>query len=171
MMRSGDVLKILERWGADGVTVWLDGGWGIDALVGEQTRPHDDLDVVLALDQTDRAIKCLVEIGFVIELDDRPTRLVLRAGAGRQVDVHPVTFDADGTGWQRGAAPGGGDCPYPAKGFTSGEVAGQPVPCLSASVQMAHHLGYPPDEKDWHDVRLLHERHGVDLMAPYDTPE
>jgi len=170
MMRSADVLEILERFGADGVTVWLDGGWGVDALMGEQTRPHDDLDVVLALAQTDRAVNCLGGIGFAVDLDDRPTRLVLRDGAGRQVDVHPVTFDADGTGWQRGGAPGGADCLYPANGFTSGAVAGQPVPCLVASVQMAHHLGYPPDEKDWHDVRLLHEHHGVDLPEPYGPP-
>jgi lincosamide nucleotidyltransferase A/C/D/E len=29
------------------VTVWVDGGWGVDALLGEQTRPHKDLDIAI----------------------------------------------------------------------------------------------------------------------------
>src|SRR5258708_7387144 len=27
--------------------VWIDGGWGVDALLGHQTRKHDDLDVAV----------------------------------------------------------------------------------------------------------------------------
>jgi hypothetical protein len=27
--------------------VWIDGGWGVDALLGVQTRPHKDLDVAV----------------------------------------------------------------------------------------------------------------------------
>ena len=30
-----------------GFDLWIGGGWGVDALVGHQTRPHDDLGVVL----------------------------------------------------------------------------------------------------------------------------
>src|SRR5438477_4113231 len=28
-----------------GCRFWLEGGWGVDALVGRQTRPHRDLDI------------------------------------------------------------------------------------------------------------------------------
>jgi lincosamide nucleotidyltransferase A/C/D/E len=167
MMAADDVVRIAERLLAGGVTFWLDGGWGIDALVSEQTRPHDDLDMVLALGQADRAIDVLGALGFAVAEDLRPVRLVLRDLAGRQVDIHPVTFDADGTGRQQGAAPDGGDCMYPASGFTAGVVAGQCVGCLSAAVQVAHHLGYSPDDADWHDMFLLQTRLGVDLPPPY----
>jgi lincosamide nucleotidyltransferase A/C/D/E len=167
MMAADDVVRSAERLLADGVTFWLDGGWGIDALVGEQTRAHDDLDMVLSLDQTDHAIEVLRDLGFAVAEDLRPVRLVLRDPAGHQVDLHPVTFDADGTGWQRGAAPDGSDCRYPANGFTDGIVAGQRVGCLSAVVQVAHHLGYPPDDADWQDMQLLRTRLGVDLPSPY----
>jgi hypothetical protein len=34
-------------------------------------------------------------------------------------------------------------------------------------VQFLHHLGYDPDEKDHHDMRLLADRLGIDLPAPY----
>ena len=33
-----------------GVRVWLDGGWSVDALLGEQTRPHADLDLAVPAD-------------------------------------------------------------------------------------------------------------------------
>src|SRR3954469_20281113 len=31
-----------------GVAVWIDGGWGVDALLGRQLRPHKDLDIAVA---------------------------------------------------------------------------------------------------------------------------
>jgi len=42
-MTRQDVVEILGWLDGGDVAVWLDGGWGVDALVGEQTRDHDDL--------------------------------------------------------------------------------------------------------------------------------
>ena len=28
------------------IAVWIDGGWGVDALLGECTREHQDLDIM-----------------------------------------------------------------------------------------------------------------------------
>jgi lincosamide nucleotidyltransferase A/C/D/E len=50
MMTADDVLEVIDALEGAGVSVWIDGGWGIDALVGEQTRPHDDLDVVIRIE-------------------------------------------------------------------------------------------------------------------------
>jgi lincosamide nucleotidyltransferase A/C/D/E len=36
-----DLYRTLEKLG---VRIWIDGGWGIDALLGKQTRAHADLD-------------------------------------------------------------------------------------------------------------------------------
>jgi lincosamide nucleotidyltransferase A/C/D/E len=47
-MNPVDVLEILYHLSKNEVVVWLDGGWGVDALLGAQTRAHDDLDVVMA---------------------------------------------------------------------------------------------------------------------------
>ena len=53
-------------------------------------------------------------------------------------------------------------------GFSGvGQVAGVRVACLTPVVQSFHHLGYDPDEKDYHDMRLLADRFGIDLPAPY----
>ena len=48
-MNAERVLEILDRLRSHGVTASVDGGWGVDALVGRQTRPHEDLDLVVAL--------------------------------------------------------------------------------------------------------------------------
>ncbi len=50
MMQAQDVLEIVHRLEGAGVVVWLDGGWGVDALLGRQTRPHDDVDVIIFFD-------------------------------------------------------------------------------------------------------------------------
>ena len=44
-MTSGDVIELYSTLGALGVEIWIDGGWGVDALLGGQTRPHKDLDI------------------------------------------------------------------------------------------------------------------------------
>ena len=54
MMRAEDVIGICRLLEADGIQVWLTGGWGIDALLREQTRPHKDLDVIMLVDDVVR---------------------------------------------------------------------------------------------------------------------
>jgi hypothetical protein len=39
MMTATGVHEVVSRLKAAGVPFWLDGGWGIDALVGRETRP------------------------------------------------------------------------------------------------------------------------------------
>ncbi|MFB7600881.1 nucleotidyltransferase domain-containing protein [Streptomyces sp. NPDC056160] len=43
-----EVLHLLETAGA---TASVDVGWGVDALAGETTRVHSDLDLVVLLDE------------------------------------------------------------------------------------------------------------------------
>ncbi|HSW78483.1 MAG TPA: hypothetical protein VLF88_00480, partial [Candidatus Babeliales bacterium] len=44
------VLQIYNLLDKEGVQIWLDGGWGVDALLERQTREHADLDI--AIDHT-----------------------------------------------------------------------------------------------------------------------
>lgn len=58
---SGDgVVQLLQLFDQHGTRVVVDGGWGVDALLGEQTRVHADLDI--ALEHKDvpklRALRC-----------------------------------------------------------------------------------------------------------------
>lgn len=46
-MPADDGLTFVNLCEKLGIDVWIDGGWAVDALLGEQTRPHGDLDVVI----------------------------------------------------------------------------------------------------------------------------
>jgi lincosamide nucleotidyltransferase A/C/D/E len=162
-----DVVHIVDCLKDAGIEVWLDGGWGVDALIGEETRRHDDLDVVVELAMTDCVIAVLRNQGLRVTVDDRPTRLVLRADDGRQIDFHPIVLDDDGNGRQIGAGPNGGDAIYPAEGLTGSGVSGRRIPCLTPELLLKHHQGYPPKEKDRYNVRLLCERFGLALPRTY----
>ncbi len=166
MMDASDVLGVIAALEEAGLRVWLDGGWGVDALVGEQTRDHDDLDCVIALADAPLARDALAVLGYTVALDELPTRFVMRDRSDRRVDFHTVTFDATGDATQQ--LQDGTLAPYPSQGFGGfGFVAGVRVACLTAAVQALHHLGYDPDEKDLYDMALLAERCGIDLPAPY----
>lgn len=164
-MDPQDVHEVLDALLAADVRAILDGGWGVDALLGEQTRPHRDVDVVIARGDLARAETALASAGFAPDLSvvpGLPARRVLTADAGRSVDLHLVVIDEGGTGWQE--LDGGAWGHYPADGLTgAGSIAGRWVPCVTAALQLRHHLGYPPLEHDVRDVRALADRFGITI--------
>lgn len=46
-MTSLALVDLLQLFESSGFEVWLDGGWAVDAVLGEQTRPHKDVDIIL----------------------------------------------------------------------------------------------------------------------------
>jgi len=167
MMRAVDVLEVLECLEAAGIMVWLDGGWGIDALVGSETRPHDDLDIVMAMAQRDDAQDALRGLGFALAVDELPTRCVFRDPTDRRIDVHPVTFARDGSGLQQ--QPDGDPFRYPPEGLVGiGAIAGRSFPCLTPELQLRCHLAYEPDDDDRHDMHVLCARFGLVLPEPFE---
>ena len=147
------VLAVLDELAAEGVRGWLAGGWGVDALLSRQTRPHNDIDLVIGDDeppfkQIDQA---LAREGFWFVGTFHHPGIPIpwchtwRHRAGAKVEVLPVPlhqppFVADGDGGQP---------------FAEGSIDGRPVPCLSAELQLVLHKGYPQREADKHDVALL----------------
>lgn len=166
MMPAESVIELTTLLTAADIPVWLDGGWGVDALIGTQTRSHDDLDVVIALDHAASAQRVLSAKGFQLTEDERPTRFVMRDTADRRIDFHTVTFDTQGGGIQ--VLQNGATFRYPPEGFRAeGSVGGVQLHCLTAEVQMLCHCGYAPDDIDRHDVQRLHERFGLPLPPGY----
>jgi lincosamide nucleotidyltransferase A/C/D/E len=164
MMQAQEVLEIVLQLEGAGVVVWLDGGWGVDALLGRQTRPHDDVDVVISFDQAPLAEEALCGAGYIVTEVERPTRFVMCASQDLRVDFHPVTFDRQGDGLQR--LPNGTDLHYPREGFTGrGSLGDHTVCCITAEAQVLCHLRYEPDEKDLHDLLHIREHFQLDLPA------
>ena len=159
VMTSEDVLEVLNALDALGIDAWVGGGWGVDALIGEQTRNHDDLDIAIGANDESRAMDVLRCLGLrVVEGEDwRPVRVLLEDPRGRQVDVHPIALDESGDALQANVD----DLPpfhYPADQFVHGTIAGKRVPCIGEELQLRFHSGYDLGTKDRHDLARLAER-------------
>ena len=155
-----DLLRLIED---AGISVWLDGGWGVDALLQTQTRQHKDVDIVVSVADVPRLRELLSVRGFSLKEGNPPNSFVLSDGAGLEIDIHAVTFEADGNGVYR--MQNGEAWMYPAEGFSGrGFVREMGVRCLSPITQvLCHAEGYPPAEKDFSDMKLLAERFGMEL--------
>jgi lincosamide nucleotidyltransferase A/C/D/E len=154
-MRADEVHAVLDALSVADCQAWIGGGWGVDALAGRQTRPHRDLDLAVAAEREAAALAALLALGYVVETDWRPVRVELVAAGRGRVDLHPLVFDP--SGGARQAALDGGSFRYPASAFTSGDIAGRRVRCLSIEQQLAFHSGYEPRAVDRADVALLLE--------------
>ena len=164
-MSAAYLVELLHLLDEGAIEIWLDGGWGVDALLGRQTRKHMDVDLILRVSDVPKLRRILESKGFTFKEGSLPNSFVLADTAGQDVDVHAVVFDQDGNGIYR--MQNGEDWIYPAEGFSGlGTVDGVRVRCLSPAIQVhCHAHGYEPAEKDFRDMELLQERYGLDLPS------
>lgn len=145
------VLDLLDR--AD-VDTWVAGGWGVDALVGQASRPHGDLDLLIADDRGARARRSLAAAGFVCRLDQLPTRFEMAHRRHGVVDLHPISLDAAGNA--RLELPDGASWVYGHGALDAlGTIGTRPCRCLSAEEQLRLHDGYEHRDVDRADIALL----------------
>jgi lincosamide nucleotidyltransferase A/C/D/E len=160
---SNDVIEIVQLFNRNHIELHIDGGWAVDALLGEQTRTHTDLDI--AVQHKDLAqIRALLEKwGFtdVPRDDTRDCNFVLGDDQGRQIDIHSYTFDSAGKNVY------GVAYPFDSLAGTS-SINGHRVKCISPEWLVKFHTGYKLDENDYHDVRALCARFGIQMPAEYD---
>lgn len=160
MMAGRQVIALQERFERAGLSVWIGGGWGIDALLGEQTREHRDLDLLHRAEQEPRLVELLAGLGYAETVDWRPVRFVMERTDGLEIDLHPLVFKEDGSA-EQASLETGKPFHYPASAFTTGTIEGVAVPCLSVEQQVHFHQGYDPAERDLHDMARLRETFGI----------
>jgi lincosamide nucleotidyltransferase A/C/D/E len=148
-----EVLTVLEAVRSVGCRFWLEGGWGVDALVGHQTRVHRDLDLDIDGRFEAEVMVVLGDLGYSVETDWRPNRVELAAPDRGRVDVHPLEIDDEGVARQ--AALDGGWHVFPRAFAAVGRLGDVSVPCVSAEAQRLFRLGYEPRDVDRHDLALL----------------
>ena len=168
MFTSDDVSQLCQLLAAENIPVWLAGGWGIDALLGEQTRPHKDLDILVLVADVIHLQDILAEHGYRFKdvwtenLPARdaqgravPTAFILCASDGREVDVHALRLVEQGMGipaWQEERS-------LDLTG--TGRIAGHTVHCLSVRAQVQSHTGYELPEAHRRDMDRLNRHTGA----------
>lgn len=162
-MNEIDVVALLNKFKQIGVEVWLDGGWGVDALVGHQTRKHDDVDLFVQKND-ERDVRALLssmafyEIPADFTTDDHTA---WRDAQGSAVDLHVFEFINTEEVKFEGET-------YPFDVLNgSGQIGTIKVRCLTAEAQLLYHQGYEHDENDVHDVMLLCDTFGLSIPDEY----
>jgi len=182
MINKEEILRIYKLLSANGIQVWLVGGWGIDALLGEQTRPHKDLDILLLLDDVAKMGELLGRCGYALKalweenrwVTDRrgnktATAFVLQNPDGYEIDVHALRFDDQRQGipaWEAEA----GFLFKPEDLAGQGEIGGLVVQCISPEMQMRVHTGYTLPEYQVQDLALLDMKFGSRPAAKPANP-
>ena len=162
-MTAADVVELLRLFQNAEMTVWLDGGWGIDALLQAQTRAHKDVDIIPRVADLPKLLEILSYRKFALREGTPPHAFVLANDQGLAIDIHAVTFDGSGNGIHR--MENGDDWIFQAEAFTGrGTIDGLNVHCLSPLAQVqCHAQGYRPTEKDLQDMEFLQRRFHIEL--------
>jgi len=171
MMCDHDVVDFLKKAERIGVDVWIDGGWGVDALVGQQTRPHNDIDIFIQKNDIAKFTEMLKSNGYRETKMEYTTldHTAWRDDHDRTIDLH--LFEFEGAGALRFE-----NEIYPSDIFNGkGQIGGIAVHCLTAEAQLLYHQGYEQKEKDRHDVQLLCDTFGLkietkkQIHSPFDN--
>lgn len=147
------LFRILDLLESLNMRYWVDGGWGVDILLGMQNREHRDVDINFDGDFTNTLLGKLMETGYVITTDWRPCRIELQHEQLGYLDIHPLVIAEDGSAKQADLS--GGFYELDASWFSSAEFEGRVVPCTSAEGQKVFHCGYELREKDRIDLEIL----------------
>jgi lincosamide nucleotidyltransferase A/C/D/E len=164
-MYADTVIDIYTTLARIGIPIWIDGGWGVDALLERQTRDHSDLDIAVER-QFVESLRALLEGRGFKELpggDSPEWNFVLTDAIGQRIDVHVVVFDSSGNGILGPADLGQ---MYPAGALAgTGRIGRIVVQCVAPAFVVRFKSSYAPREIDRHDVQALCERFG--LMPPF----
>lgn len=162
-MTAKDVVEFLQLCKENGIEVIIDGGWGVDALLGKQSRLHADLDIALEHKYVPKLRQLLKARGYqdVPRDDTRECNFVMGDDKSHEIDFHSFTFDEKGN-HIFGIA-------YPLESLTgTGTINGYSVKCISPEWMVKFHTGYTLDENDYQDVLELCKKFGIAMPPEYE---
>ncbi len=161
-MTGHDVLRVLDALHLAEVAPIIEGGWGIDALVGRQSRVHNDLDLSVAADELNEAIHVLDVLGYSAVSTHTPGWMRASTADGRSVELQPLTNDL------HQHLEGGREFRYDRDHLDGrGFIVGRPVRCLNIEAHILNNAGPEPSERAYADLHLLADAAGARLPAPF----
>jgi len=161
-MTPNDVLAVYDFLNQNHITIWVDGGWCIDALLGEQTREHADLDIAVHRKDNAKLRDLLETKGFQEQKrnDSAEWVYVMKNAEGKQVDVHAFEYNEVGKNVY--------GIEYPYGSLTGkGIINGQEVHCISPEWMFRFKTAYAPKDKDKKDVNALAHKFGYPVPVSH----
>lgn len=164
-MEAQDVLNVLKVLEDGGVVPTLDGGWGVEALLGAQYRDHNGLELVIDLRDVRPALEALGDAGFSVVDNVGEDELRLDDGDDHVIDLRGLHTDGVGNRWRSDHTPAEDPPDIPIEYHTYGWIGGTQVPCLSPEYQAMRHIGRELSEDEAGDVVRLGERFATPVPA------
>lgn len=174
-MTGEELLKIRGELNDLGIKIWIDGGWGVDILLGKETRPHKDMDFIADKKFYKTIRDHFFSKGYTVseEEPDEEWHFIMEGPEG-MVDVMLLGFMEDGTATY---APANGGR-FPAFAFDGiGEINGVKVECVSAEYRLmcltkaygvVLRTGYIFNEKDYIDLKALSEKFDIPMPLEFE---
>ena len=159
MVTKKDAERIIGMFEDAEVGIFIDGGWGIDALLGYESRKHNDIDIFIEAVNKNNAVEILKGNGYheIAMGYTTSCHSVWQDGNSRIIDLHIFSYDIDHNLIFEGEK-------YPKDVFAgSGRIGNREVICIAPSYQVQFHLGYDRDENDIKDVLLLCETFNLEI--------
>lgn len=166
-MTAEDVMRIYSDMEQAGVTLWLDGGWGVDALLEKQTRPHKDIDIVIQKKDVPSMFEYLRGKGYwqVERGDSNEYNFIMGNQQAQFVDFHVIELDDVGNGIY---GPKESGVMYAASALSGfGKIKNLPVKCISPEWVVKFHSGYKLQEKDFKDVLAICQKFDIEIPQEY----
>nr|WP_295927692.1 aminoglycoside nucleotidyltransferase ANT(2'')-Ia [uncultured Dyadobacter sp.] len=144
---------IFSAAASQGIKLWLESGWAIDARIGRITRVHEDIDIAYPQEHHDAYVGLLTDLGFsgFEQLDYG----FLMSQNGVLIDSEPCS--KIGMEYELPGFPAG-SCPS----LPEGMLNGKPVRCISWQAMYFEFLGYETEvprsgwrPKDHDSLRLI----------------
>ncbi len=161
------VVEFCRLFDENDIQIWLDGGWGVDALLEEQTRRHADLDIAIKRKDVPRLRQLLGARGYkdLERNDTRPWNFVLQDDNGHEIDVHAMVIDKSGNGVYGPPEKG---VYFPSASLTgTGRIGDQSVRCISPEWVVKFHNGYKLHDTDFHDINAICQKFNIELPDEY----
>lgn len=165
-MEKEEVINLYNFLNDNNIKVVIDGGWGIDALLGKQTRPHDDLDIAVQHKDVPKLRKLLGAKGYkeIPQPDTRDYNFVLADDKGHKVDVHSYAFNSEGENIY--------GIKYPEASLAgTGTVYSHTVRCITPQFVIKFHENFEPQEKNLKDIKALCDKFNLEPPKNYKTQE
>jgi len=174
-MTAEKLLKIYRDLEDMGIRITLDGGWGVDALLGKQTRLHKDIDFLTERKDLSKVKSYFANKGYVLsESEPADERHFVLEGPDGIADIHVIEFDDRGKALY--VTPGK-ESSFPREAFKgTGTINGVKVraltpefriECLTRAYGVVVRTGYVLSEKDYKDLSAISEKFDIPMPQEY----